>query len=58
MHVLGTARAARHEYLRELGATELIDYTAVDFTEVTGEIDLVGGEYGSRSLRVLRPDGR
>ncbi|MGX1772221.1 NADP-dependent oxidoreductase [Nocardia brasiliensis] len=61
-HVLGTARATRHEYLRALGAVELIDYTAVDFTEVTGDIDvvldLVGGEYGSRSLRVLRPDGR
>ncbi|WP_280264740.1 NADP-dependent oxidoreductase [Nocardia wallacei] len=60
--VLGTARAANHEFLRALGADELIDYTAVDFTEAVRDIDvvldLIGGDYGTRSLRVLRPDGR
>lgn len=61
-HVIGTARTANYEYLRELGIDEVIDYTAVDFADTVGGIDvvldLVGGEYGSRSLRVLRPNGR
>ncbi|WP_433655581.1 NADP-dependent oxidoreductase [Nocardia sp. CA-128927] len=61
-YVIGTARTANHEYLRELGIDEVIDYTAVDFADTVGDIDvvldLVGGEYGSRSLRVLRPNGR
>lgn len=60
--VAGTARAANHEYLRSLGADEVIDYTAVDFGTAVRDVDivldLVGGEYGSRSVRVLRPDGR
>ncbi|MFI6042881.1 NADP-dependent oxidoreductase [Nocardia sp. NPDC051321] len=61
-YVIGTARTANHEYLRELGIDEVIDYTAVDFADTVGDIDLVldlvGGEYGARSLRVLRPNGR
>ncbi|WP_280475197.1 NADP-dependent oxidoreductase [Nocardia asiatica] len=60
--VIGTARAANHEYLRGLGADEVIDYTAVGFESAARDVDivldLVGGEYGSRSLRVLRANGR
>jgi NADPH:quinone reductase-like Zn-dependent oxidoreductase len=60
-YVIGTARAAKHDFLRDLGADELIDYTAVDFTtavrDVDVVVDLVGGEYGLRSLDVLRPGG-
>ncbi|GAB4588325.1 NADP-dependent oxidoreductase [Nocardia sp. IFM 10818] len=60
-YVIGTARAAKHDFLRELGADEVIDYTAVDFAEVVGEVDAVidtiGGEYGPRSLRTLRAGG-
>ena len=60
-HVIGTARAVNHRFLRELGADELIDHTAADFaTQLSGVdvvLDLVGGDYGTRSLRVLRPDG-
>jgi len=60
-HVIGTARAGNHAFLRELGADELIDYTAVDFATVVHDVDvvydLVGGEYGSRSLATLKPDG-
>ncbi|MEC3977981.1 NADP-dependent oxidoreductase [Amycolatopsis sp. H20-H5] len=60
-YVLGTARASKHELLRELGADELIDYTAVDFAEVAGQVDavfdLVGGDYAPRSLPTLRPGG-
>ncbi|PXX59193.1 NADPH:quinone reductase-like Zn-dependent oxidoreductase [Nocardia tenerifensis] len=61
-HVVATARAVNHEYLRDLGADEVIDYTATDFAEAVRDIDLVldlvGGAYGTRSLRVLRPNGR
>ncbi|GHE96150.1 NADPH:quinone reductase [Amycolatopsis deserti] len=60
-YVIGTARSANHEFLRELGADELIDHTAVDFTTAVSEVDvvydLVGGSYGGRSLVVLKPDG-
>ncbi|MEU8462767.1 NADP-dependent oxidoreductase [Streptomyces sp. NPDC029003] len=60
-HVIGTARAAKHAFLRGLGADELVDYTAVDFETALAPVDVVldtiGGEYGPRSLRVLRPGG-
>ncbi|MEU0939414.1 NADP-dependent oxidoreductase [Embleya sp. NPDC005971] len=60
-YVIGTARAAKHELLRGLGADETIDYTSVDFAEAVKDVDVVldtiGGEYGPRSLRTLRPGG-
>ncbi|MFQ6397502.1 NADP-dependent oxidoreductase [Nocardia sp. KC 131] len=60
-YVVGTARAANHEFLRGLGADELIDYTTTDFATAVRDIDivldLVGGDYGSRSLPVLTPSG-
>lgn len=60
-HVIGTARAANHDFLRGIGADELIDYTATDFrtamAPVDTVLDLVGGSYGPRSLDALRPGG-
>jgi len=60
-YVIGTARGAKHPFLRRLGADELIDYTRVDFAEAARDIDVVidtiGGDYGPRSLRVLRKGG-
>ncbi|WP_412750727.1 NADP-dependent oxidoreductase [Krasilnikovia sp. M28-CT-15] len=60
-YVIGTARAGKHELLRGLGADELIDYTAADFAEVLDPVDVVldtvGGDYGPRSLAVLRTGG-
>jgi len=61
-HVLGTARADKHDFLRELGVDEPIDYTSTDFAEVAGEVDvvldLIGSEdYGLRSLAVLADGG-
>lgn len=60
-HVIGTARAAKHAFLRGLGADEVVDYTAVGFETAVEPVDVVvdavGGEYGPRSLRVLRPGG-
>lgn len=60
-YVIGTARAAKHSFVRGLGADEVIDYTRSDFATATGDIDAVidtiGGEYGPRSLRTLRAGG-
>ena len=47
-YVLGTARAAKHEFLRSLGVDEPIDYTTVDVPATVREVDvvldLVGGQ--------------
>ncbi|MFF5707248.1 NADP-dependent oxidoreductase [Streptomyces sp. NPDC012794] len=60
-YVIGTARAAKHAFLRGLGADEVVDYTAVAFEAAVPPVDVVvdavGGEYGPRSLRALRPGG-
>lgn len=40
-YVLGTAREAKHAFLRGLGADELIDYTRVDFADAVHDIDIV-----------------
>jgi NADPH:quinone reductase-like Zn-dependent oxidoreductase len=60
-HVITTASAAKHGFLRELGADEVIDYRAQDFEkEVSGVdvvLELIGGDYADRSLAVLRPGG-
>ncbi|MFB6694944.1 NADP-dependent oxidoreductase [Streptomyces virginiae] len=60
-YVIGTASAAKHDVLRELGADELIDYRSVDFAEAVADVDVVldalGGETAERSLKVLKPGG-
>jgi len=60
-HVIATASAAKHDFVRGLGADEVIDYRTVDFTDVVTDADLVldtvGGDYGPRSLHALRPGG-
>jgi NADPH:quinone reductase-like Zn-dependent oxidoreductase len=60
-HVIGTARHEKHSFLRDVGADDLIDYTATDFTTAVREVDVVldaiGGDYGPRSLHVLRAGG-
>ncbi|GGV13188.1 NADPH:quinone reductase [Actinomadura cremea] len=59
--VLGTASAGKHGFLRRIGVNDPIDYTSVDFEDVAKDVDVVldpiGGEYGPRSLRSLRPGG-
>ena len=60
--VVTTASAANHAYVRGLGADEVIDYRAEDFTHrVSGcdaVFDTVGGEVALKSFAVLRPGGR
>jgi NADPH:quinone reductase-like Zn-dependent oxidoreductase len=60
--VITTASAANHDYLRDIGADEIIDYNAVDFTRVVKDcdaaFDTVGGDVAQRTLTVLKPGGR
>lgn len=61
-HVIGTASAHNHDFLRQLGADEMIDYNVTRFEEVVHDIDLVfdivGGETLWRSRNVLKPGGK
>jgi NADPH:quinone reductase-like Zn-dependent oxidoreductase len=61
-HVITTASASNHDYLRAIGADEIIDYNAVDFTKVVRDcdavFDTVGGDVAQRSFTVLKPGGR
>lgn len=60
-HVVTTASARDADWLRELGADEVIDYRAGDVSATLRDIDVaidgVGGETLERTLRVLRPGG-
>jgi NADPH:quinone reductase-like Zn-dependent oxidoreductase len=60
--VMGTASQVNLDFVRGLGADEVIDYQATRFEEVVREIDVVfdtvGGETLERSWGVLKPGGR
>lgn len=60
-HVIGTASAANHAFLRELGVDETIDYRTTDFADAVRDVDVVldsiDDENSVRSLRTLRPGG-
>jgi NADPH:quinone reductase-like Zn-dependent oxidoreductase len=62
-YVIGTASAAKHDFVRALGADEVIDYHEADFVEVLRDqpvdvvLDPIAGEYSSRSLNVLKDGG-
>ncbi|MFB4314118.1 NADP-dependent oxidoreductase [Actinomadura sp. 21ATH] len=60
-YVIGTASEPKHALLRRLGADELVDYRTADFAETVRDVDVVldtiGGEYGPRSVRTMRPGG-
>src|SRR2546430_2197403 len=61
-HVITTASAANHAYVRSLGADEVIDYNARDFTKAVANcdavFDTVGGDVAQRSFAVLKTGGR
>ncbi|MEV0323481.1 NADP-dependent oxidoreductase [Streptomyces sp. NPDC050658] len=60
-YVIGTASAAKHDFVRSLGADEVIDYRAADFRDAVRDVDMVldplSGDTRARSLDVLRPGG-
>jgi NADPH:quinone reductase-like Zn-dependent oxidoreductase len=60
-YVTALASAAKHDFVRSLGADEVIDYKAGDFTEAVNDqevvLDIVGGDYPARALDVLKPGG-
>jgi NADPH:quinone reductase-like Zn-dependent oxidoreductase len=60
-HVTALASAANLDFVRSLGADEVIDYNSTDFTEVVHDqdvvLDVVGADYPARALDVLKPGG-
>ncbi|XIE81707.1 NADP-dependent oxidoreductase [Streptomyces sp. SBR177] len=60
-YVIGTASAPKHDFVRSLGADEVVDYRTTDFRDVVRDVDVVldplSGDTRSRSLDVLRPGG-
>ena len=60
--VITTTSAANIDYVRGLGADEVIDYNAQDFTKVVRDcdavFDTVGGDVTEKSFAVLKPRGR
>jgi NADPH:quinone reductase-like Zn-dependent oxidoreductase len=60
--VITTTSAANRDYVRGLGADEIIDYNAQDFTKVVKNcdavFDTVGDDVAQKSFAVLKPGGR
>jgi NADPH:quinone reductase-like Zn-dependent oxidoreductase len=59
--VIGTAATGNENFLRELGADEVIDYHSTKFEEAVHEVDVVldtvGGDTQQRSWQVLKKGG-
>jgi NADPH:quinone reductase-like Zn-dependent oxidoreductase len=60
-HAIGTASSGNMQFLRSLGADEVIDYKALRFEDVVHDVDVVidtvGGDTFDRSWGVLKPGG-
>jgi NADPH:quinone reductase-like Zn-dependent oxidoreductase len=60
-YVTALAAAANLDFVRSLGADEVINYNGTDFTEVVRDqdvvLDVVGGDYSAKALDVLKPGG-
>ena len=61
-HVITTTSTANIDYVRGLGADEVIDYSTTDFTRAVANcdavFDTVGGDVATKSFAVLKPGGR
>lgn len=60
-HVIATARAENHDFVKSCGAQEVIDYTTTDYAEAVKNCDIVfdtlGGDAHRKSMACLRPGG-
>jgi NADPH:quinone reductase-like Zn-dependent oxidoreductase len=60
-HVIGTASQRNHEFLRSLGADEVIDYNTTKFEDVVHDadavLDTITGDTADRSYQVLKKGG-
>ena len=60
-HIIGTSSKSNHTFLRELGADEVLDYTAARFEDKVRDVDVVldtvGGDTLQRSWGTLRKGG-
>jgi NADPH:quinone reductase-like Zn-dependent oxidoreductase len=60
-HVSGTSSSNNRDFVRSLGAEEVIDYQATPFETAVRDVDVVldtvGGDVQERSLQVLRAGG-
>ena len=63
-HVVATGSGRNADWLHELGAREVVDYSAARFEDELRDVDVVidlignvAADTGSRSLRVLKPGG-
>jgi NADPH:quinone reductase-like Zn-dependent oxidoreductase len=60
-HVIGTARAAKHAFLAEIGVDEAVDYTQEAVAERVRDadvvLDLVGGDESGEAIATLRDGG-
>jgi NADPH:quinone reductase-like Zn-dependent oxidoreductase len=60
--VITTTSTANLDYVRGLGADEVIDYSTTDFTRAVHDcdavFDTVGGDVALKSFAVLKPGGR
>jgi NADPH:quinone reductase-like Zn-dependent oxidoreductase len=61
-HVITTTSTANIDYVRGLGADQVIDYSKQDFTKVVSGcdavFDTVGGDVAQKCFEVLKPGGR
>lgn len=60
-YVIGTASSNNAQFLRSIGADEVVDYKAQQFEDVVHNVDVVldtvGGDTFERSWNVLKPGG-
>ena len=61
-YVIGTASAGKLDFVRSLGADEVIDYTRVRFEEAVQPVhfvfDPIGKENSGRSFSIIKPGGK
>jgi len=61
LHTVATAGTADLEYVKTLGAEEVVDYRTTRFEDSVSDVDVVidtvGGDTQERSLRVPKPGG-